>query len=273
MALRQIRRCALSTVTANLSFCFTNTLIPLDKLDSAESLLVKLQPILKELYVINGMTYHSFRRIAIKSICAVGISIKNMIQAVNKIAVAYSRVYYVLKDHRDLVIEAFSRKSRFDIEAALNLLERCELRRYRGGDVEAPEYPSDSMYDILAQCANDFSVFTHSISGTDLIDFRDGTLLKTLYASNMARAVFFLSLLEKYRFFPKSWKATAIKNRLLVNARTNVAPSINYLYTSDVRNSVEQYLDDVSFSKNFSRESFYIKIARAVKEAVRLNNS
>lgn len=108
IALSRIRR-PLSTPRANLSFWVTDAPIPLNRLDSAESLLVKIQQAFLDLYVAQGVTYRSFCRRALKSLSAVEINTKIVPQSVNKTVEAYSRVYDVLKEHREQVVEAFLR--------------------------------------------------------------------------------------------------------------------------------------------------------------------
>lgn len=257
-----------STLLANLSFWVTDAPISIKQLDSAESLLVKVRKIFLDLYVAGGVTYRTFCHRALKSLSAVEINHKIAPQSVNKVVEAYSRTFDVLREHREQVIEAFSRKSSFDTEAALILLERCELRRYRGQQPQPPEYPSLAEYEQMAECANDFGVFSSPISGQQLVEFRDGTLDKPLSAPIMAHAVFFLSLLEKLRFIPRNWKTPAFDKKLLVNAKSGKAPTLNYLYSSAERNDAEQYLADATSSKYFSRENFYRKIAVAVKSVV-----
>lgn len=257
-----------STLLANLSFWVTDAPIALKQLDSAESLLVKVRKIFLDLYVAEGVTYRTFCHRALKSLSAVEINHKIAPQSVNKVVEAYSRTFDILREHRERVIGAFSRKSSFDTEAALVLLAQCELRQYRGLKVQLPDYPTDEEYDKVADCANSFCVFTTTISGQQLVEFRDGTLSKPLVAPNMARAVFFLSLLEKLRFLPRSWKTPAVANHMLVNAKNGETPSLNYLYSSADRNNAEQYLADATSPKYFSRESFYRKIAVAVKSVV-----
>ena len=230
--------------------------------------MVKIRKCFIDLYVRQGVTYRTFYSRALKSLSAVEINSKIVTQSVNKVVEAYSRVYDVLKEHREQVIEAFTRKSSFDTGAAIILLERCELRRFRGDKAITPDYPDIEEYDCIATCANAFDVFSQPIAGQDLIDFRDGTLTKPLSARNMARAVFLLSVLEKLRYLPRNWKSSAVANQMLVSAKSGKTPALNYLYTSADRNNAEQYLADNTSSKFFSRESFYEKIARAIQSIV-----
>lgn len=267
MALSHIRR-PLSTLPASLSFWVTDEPITLNQLDSAESLLVKIYNDFLDLYVAKGTTYRNFWKRALKMRSSVPINYKIAPQSVNKVVAAYSRVYDVLKEHRQQVIEAYTRKSGFDNEAALLLLARCELRSYKGNKSEQSEYPDISLYDTLARCANDFGVFDTPVSGKDIVNFRDGTLAIPLSAPNMSRAVFFLSLLEKLHYLPRDWKNRAAANGMLAYSKTGKSPSHHYLHILADRNNAGQYLADTSSSKYFSRESFYQRIARAVRDVV-----
>lgn len=267
MALSHIRR-PLSTLPASLSFWVTDEPITLNQLDSAESLLVKIYKDFLDLYVAKGTTYRNFWKRALKERSSVSINYKIAPQSVNKVVAAYSRVYDVLKEHRQQVIEAYTRKSGFDNEAALLLLAHCELRSFKGEKPTSPKHPDISDYEAFAKCANDFGVFNTQISGSDIIGLRDGTLKIPLSAPNMSRAVFFLSLLEKLYYLPRDWKNRAATNGMLAYSKTGKSPSLHYLHILADRNNAGQYLADTSSSKYFSRESFYQRITRAVRDVV-----
>ena len=171
------------------------------------------------------------------------------------------------------MIEAYTRKSGFDNEAALSLLARCELRCFKGDKSSQSGYPDISLYDALAHCANEFGVFDNPVSGNDIVNFRDGTLTIPLSAPNMSQAVFFLSVLEKLHYLPRDWKNRAAANGMLAYSKSGKSPSLHYLHILADRNNAGQYLADTSSSKYFSRESFYQRIARAVRNVVSRKNS
>lgn len=259
----------MSTLPANLSFWVTDEPITLKQLDSAESLLVKIYYAFLDLYVTQGCTYRKFCKRALKSLCSVAINYKIVPQSVNKTVEAYSRVYDVLKEHRQQVIEAFTRKSGFDIEAALSFLRRCETRRLRGKKSASISYADAETYEAMAKCANDFGVFHESVTGANLIEFRNGNLTEPLTAFNISKAVFFLSLMERLHLLPRDWKNRTVNNKMLKSIKTGKIPSLRYLQTSAERNDAEQYLADTTSTRYISRESFYSAIARAVRNAVR----
>lgn len=259
----------LTTLRANLSFWVTDEPITLKQLDTAESLLVKLYYDFLELYVTQGVTYRNFCRRALRNHCSVAINYKIVPQSVNKIVETYSRVFDILKGHRQYVIEAYTRKSGFDNEAALLLLARCETRRRLADKPISQKYPDAKEYDSLAKCANDFDVFSSSITGADIIDFRDGNLEKSLPVPNMSRAIFFFSLLEKLHYLPRNWKKIAVSRNILIDETTGEAPSINSIYVIASRNPAAQYLEDTTSPTWFSQEKFYSSITRAIKSVVR----
>lgn len=145
MALSPIRR-PLSTLPASLSFWVTDDSITLKQLDSAESLLVKIYEDFLDLYVAKGTTYRNFWKRALKKRSSVSINYKIAPQSVNMVVAAYSRVYDVLKEHRQQVIEAYTRKSGFDNEAALLLLAHCELRSFKG---EKPTHRNTRIFQTM----------------------------------------------------------------------------------------------------------------------------
>lgn len=257
----------LSTLLANLSFWVTKAPISIKQLDSAESLLVKIYHIFNDLYVRQGLSYRAFCLQALKGLCSVEINERIVTQSVNKTVATYSRVYDVLIHHRDKVIAAFKRKSSFDTEAALLLLEQCEKRSLMGNKSTAPDYHDNEAYEVMAQTANDFAIFEPTITGKDLTDFRDGCLIKPLSACNVAHAVFYLSLLEKLHYLPRDWKNRAVKNKMLVDSETGKVPSHSYLKNSASRNDAGLFLSDTTSSKYFVRNSFYSRICDDVKRA------
>ncbi|MCM1293043.1 MAG: hypothetical protein NC111_06595 [Bacteroides sp.] len=254
---------------ASLSFWVTAEPITIKQLDTAQTLLVKLYHDFIDLYVNQGVSYRNFCRRALRNRCSVAINYKIVTQSVNKVVEAYSRVYDVLTEHRRYVIEAFTRKSGFDFEAALLLLERCESRSRSKDKPKPPSYPDSAEYEALANCANGFDVFSTPISGQDLIDFRDGSLDKPLSFGNVSKAVFFMALLEKLHYLARDWKSRAVTNGMFINAKTGVAPSLSYLWTLTSKNDAGLYLSDTTSEKYDVKKSFYTSITRAVRNAVR----
>lgn len=250
---------------ANLSFWLTDTPTPIADLPTAEQLLVDASKDFQQLYIKCGVRYKVFVQQSLTSRSTFAVNEKVLIATINHLVAVYSRVYDVLISHRKRVIEAFSRKSTFDEEAALLLLDDYELRsKSSKQDIKQNFYPDKEIYERLANCANRFGVFMEPIEADTLIALRDGSNNCKLKASNMQRAIFFLSLLGVLRLLPYQWKKTVCSTSALVNPKTGKSPSNAYLIKSSERKKPRLYLQSIEPIENPTRGDFYEKVTASV---------
>lgn len=250
---------------ANLSFWLTDKPTPIADLPSAEQLLVEASKDFQQLYIKRGVKYKVFIQQALISRSTYAVNEKVIIATINHLIAVYSRVYDVLISHRKRVIEAFSRKSAFDEEAAQLLLNDYELRsKSTKQEIKQNFYPDKAVYERLANCANRFGVFTEPIKADTLIALREGSDNCRLIASNMQRAIFFLSLLGVLRLLPYQWKKTVCLTSALINSKTGKAPSNAYLIKSSERKKPRLYLQSIEPIENPTRGDFYEKLTASV---------
>lgn len=251
----------------NLSFWVTDNPIPLEKLETAASFLVSVYNEFKRIYIGEGATYKVFVRRALRKLAAIEINYKIVPQSIQKIVEAHSRVHEVLYGYREQVVEALSRSS-FGINDAERLLKLCESRSLRGAAVNKPDNPPKETYQNVAECANRYDLFNSTISGTQLIAFRDGLLSEPFKTHNMARAAFFFSLLAELKMLPRNWKHMAVTKPMLVYASSMKPPKLDYLYTIGQKNDASSYLAAIEPKFRMTFGKFYDRLTAEVKFAV-----
>ncbi len=223
----------MNTPTATLSFWLTDE--PSDQIPTAETLLVDAHHYFRERFLGQNRRYAVFLNDFFDSHSSYFINRGKLAWATNRLISVYSRVYDLLSHYEKRIIAIFSRTGSFDNEAARVVLDEFECRG------RVPRLPLDTPvpYDGLADVANAFGVFAPEVSGADLERAKNGD--HPLTAPNIARAVFFLSLMQAFGWLPRDWKKQMIGHGTLRKADGSV-PSLHYLQSKTSEYAVDTFL-------------------------------
>ncbi len=159
----------------------------------------------------------------------------NLPQATTSLISVYSRVYDLLSSYDKRIRKIFTRTGSFDTEAARVVLDEFECR----GRVPRLSLDITAPYDAVADVANTFGVFEQPVSGADLERAKNGD--HPLTAPNMARAVFFLSLMQAFGWLERDWKKRLVGTGSLRKADGSV-PSLHYLQSKASEYAVDTFL-------------------------------
>lgn len=248
---------------AVLSFWVTDREVELSEYPTAADLLVHAFSEFKKLYLDEGVSYAVFLHRAFAAKETHEINYLHFTEAADFLTAEFSRAYHALREHRKKVIEAFTRLSSFDTEAAQLLLQRLESR-----PVPKPKQKVQcdvGVYERLAEIANRFRVFTPDITGEDVIRLHDGIAGQPLQAPNIAMAVFFLSLLAIRELLPHDWKNTAATKGLLVSTRKGKVATAKYLRNVASQYNIAQIYAAAHQKSKFIRTDVWEQMALAVK--------
>ncbi len=249
---------------ATLSFWITDRAIEPSSYPTEASLLVYAFHKFKQLYIKENTTYEVFLKRVYADIQTLEINYSNFVNTTNYLTAVYSRAFLILYEHRRKVMQVFKQRDSFDIKAAAFLLQQCETRNKRTPRPQSP----DEVYEQLAIIANRLEIFKPCITGEQLIMFRNGLSGQPLFSPNVAKAVFFLSMLSQNGHLPHNWKTIAEKKGLLISTRTGKAVDAKYMRGVAYQYNVNEY-KNVNLRKSAVFDiSIWGEIARSVKNVV-----
>ncbi len=204
-------------------------------------------------------TYKVFLRNVFAELETQEVNYTQFVPVTARLTAEFARAYYILYDNRKKVIRRFTHSDNFDNEAAALFLHECEAR-----PTKPTPQPDTYAYNELASIANRLHIFSPVITGEDLLRFRSGASGTPLQTSNMAKAVFFLSMLALHEFIPHNWKTRAIRQRLLLNTRTGKVPTAQYLRSVASQYNVPLY-KNITMDKEIMKFNQWDEIALSVR--------
>ncbi len=252
-------------------FWITDREVDRSSYPEAPDLIVHAFHVFKRRFLTEQVSYKVFLQQVFNDLETQEVNYQHFIEVSQTLTTEFSRAYFLLYDNRQRIIKTFTLSDSFDKEAAAKLLQFYETnghpRPKKKEEIDA------TIYERLADIANRFCLFYPEICGADLIAFRDGTLDAPLQTRNMARAVFFLSLLSARKLLPFDWKTKAVEKKLLISMRTGKVPSPKYLRSVASKYSTSTYSkSNIAVTKSkFISLTIWGQIAHSVKN-ISINN-
>ena len=211
------------------------------------------------------MPYNDFIKYALGEI-DFKIYADNLTRSERIISQNVDRVISLLQKRRRKITRYFSKLSSLDEEAARLLIAWHECRLSRKPTEPGKELESEAhlttLYEQLARCANDFAVFGHDITPTNLrqvCEYNPGT---TIRCDNITHGAYFFALLERFSLLDTNWRSKMTRARGITNKAGDV-PSVRLLTTAVSKIGVTERMSSIDAP---GPKDFYDKITKAVKD-------